>query len=299
MTRALVVNGDDFGLTPGVNAGILAAHLGGILTSASLFANAGATDEAIRIAAATPTLGVGCHLTLADGDPVLPPLSLPTLAPGGRFRPTWTSFIRAAMAGRIALAEIERELTAQIDRVRSAGITPTHLDAHKHVHAYPPVFDVVARLARRFRIRAVRVPCEDSPFTLMARYSAIPRAGRQAMENLALLPWSRADRRTLARYGLPASPRFLGRALTGVFTARRLQSMLRRVAHGVSELMSHPGYPDAALSTVRTRLRLERAREVELLTSPETIDFVVREGLVLMRHDGVLSHHSFVNRYAS
>ena len=49
MARALIVNGDDFGLTPGVNAGVLQAHLGGILSSASLFANAPATDQAIDI----------------------------------------------------------------------------------------------------------------------------------------------------------------------------------------------------------------------------------------------------------
>jgi predicted glycoside hydrolase/deacetylase ChbG (UPF0249 family) len=65
--RALVVNGDDFGLTPGINAGVLHAHTRGILTSASLFANAPATNDAIAIARRTSTLSVGCHLTLVDG----------------------------------------------------------------------------------------------------------------------------------------------------------------------------------------------------------------------------------------
>src|SRR5437870_9981369 len=109
-TRALVVNGDDFGLTSGVNAGIVEAHVRGILTSASVFANAPATDEAIRLARRIPTLGVGCHLALVDGDPVLPSSELPTLAPGGRFRPTWRTFIVDALTGRIALDEIEKEL---------------------------------------------------------------------------------------------------------------------------------------------------------------------------------------------
>jgi len=79
VTRGLIVNGDDFGLTPGVNAGILECHARGILTSASLFANAPATAAAIDIALRTPTLGVGCHLTLVDGRPILPADQLPTL----------------------------------------------------------------------------------------------------------------------------------------------------------------------------------------------------------------------------
>src|SRR5438128_1289589 len=116
MARALIVNGDDFGLTPGVNAGVLDAHLGGILSSASLFANAPATDQAIEIARRTPTLGVGCHLALVDGVPLLPASQVPTLAPTGQFRPTWSAFIQAALTGRLVFEEVERELVAQIDR---------------------------------------------------------------------------------------------------------------------------------------------------------------------------------------
>src|SRR6202049_4201935 len=77
--RSLVVNADDLGLTMGVNAGIFDAYDRGILTSASLFANAPATADAIRRAHVRPSLGVGCHLTLVDGQPTLSPERLPTL----------------------------------------------------------------------------------------------------------------------------------------------------------------------------------------------------------------------------
>jgi len=111
--RRLVVNGDDFGLTPGVNAGIADAHRAGILTSASVLANAPATDDAVRIARAMPSLGIGFHLALVDADAVLPAELVPTLAPRGHFRPTWRAFIADAVRGRIASVEIERELEAQ------------------------------------------------------------------------------------------------------------------------------------------------------------------------------------------
>ncbi len=286
--RTLVVNGDDFGLTPGVNAGILAAHKDGILTSASLFANAPETDAAIAIAHRTPTLGVGCHLTLVDGTPLLPSAQIPTLAPDGRFRPTWSGFLAAAWRRQVDFAEVERELEAQIDRIRAAGITVTHLDGHKHVHAYPPVFDIVARLARRFSIPAVRVPWERAPVRAVARHLLGGDARRQAVENLALTPWGRRDHRLLAVHGLPPAPTFLGRVLTGVFTARTFLALLARVGPGVSELMMHPGYPDAALDRVGTRLRAQRAAEVSLLTDPLTIDAIRRAGIVLARHGGAV-----------
>src|SRR5262249_20914256 len=152
--RRLVVNADDFGLTVGVNDGILDAHEHGILTSASLFANAPATADAIRRARWHPSLGIGVHLALVDGAPVLPPADVPTLVTGdGRFRRSWKPFVAACLRGRVSLVEVERELTAQIETIVAAGVLPTHLDTHKHVHAYPPIFAVVSRLAARFGIR--------------------------------------------------------------------------------------------------------------------------------------------------
>jgi hopanoid biosynthesis associated protein HpnK len=283
--RALVVNGDDFGLTAGVNAGILDAHARGILTSASLFANAPATADAIAIARRTPTLGVGCHLTLVDGVPMLPSSELPTLAAGGRLRPTWIAFIRDVVLGRIQIGEIERELTAQVQRLVDAGLTLTHLDSHKHVHAYPPVFAIVGRIARRFGIPAVRVPCEPRPLTLVRRYARAAGPRRQAIENLALVPWAARDRSWLRRNGFPPAARFLGRALTGAFTPAALRGLVESLPEGTSELMMHPGYPDAALDRVRTRLREERAREVRLLIDPATLAAVAHAGIALVRHD--------------
>jgi len=285
MMRALVVNGDDFGLAPGVNAGILDAHVRGVLTSASLFANAEATADAIAIAKRTPALGVGCHLALVDGAPVVASSELPTLAPGGRFRATWGAFVRDALVGRIRFAEIERELAAQIERLLADGVQLTHLDSHKHVHAYPPVFAIVARLARAYAVPTLRVPCEAPAIGVVRRYFRMPGARRQALENLALAPWSARDRRLLDACGLPPAPAFFGRVLTSLFTRESLDALLDSVPEGASELMTHPGYPDAVLDGVRTRLRAERAKEVELLIDPATHAIVERAGVVLTRHD--------------
>src|SRR5207248_8722340 len=106
-----------------VNDGIFDAHALGILTSASLFANAPGTADAVRRAASHPSLGIGAHLALVDGAPVLPPSQVPTLiADDGRFRASWKPFIVACLKGQVSLEEVERELTAQIERLRHAGV---------------------------------------------------------------------------------------------------------------------------------------------------------------------------------
>jgi len=288
--RRLVVNADDLGLTVGVNDGIFEAHDLGILTSASLFANAPATADAIRRAEARPSLGVGAHLTLVDGSPVLPSRQVPTLiADDGRFRRSWKPFIVACLQGRVSLVEVKEELTAQIEQLQRAGIALTHLDTHKHVHAYPPVFGVVAALAVRFGIAAVRVPYERwSRALLSAGEPGERRTARyQAFLNAAMWPWAQRNYRTAASLAL-RTPRLIGRIHTGVLSTPALRAMLRATTDGVTELMVHPGHVDDALRHTSTRLLRSREQELDLLCSMETRALMVGERIDLIRHD--LSH---------
>jgi chitin disaccharide deacetylase len=285
--RRLVVNADDLGLTIGVNDGIFDAHRHGILTSASLFANAPATPDAVRRTRLHPSLGVGVHLALVDGVPVLPPTHVPSLVEGdGRFRHSWKPFIVACLRGQVSLAQVEYELTAQVQRVLGAGITPTHLDAHKHVHGYPPIFAIVAGLAARFGIPVVRVPYERSfPLRVPSgdrRTRSTVR--RQALLNAATWPWARRNARTADSLDL-RTPQFIGRMHTGVLDKPALHALLRSTGPGITELMVHPGYLDEALAHTGTRLLESRARELDLLCSLETRAVIAGERIDLVRHD--------------
>jgi chitin disaccharide deacetylase len=282
--RRLVINADDLGLTVGVNDGIFDAHDHGILTSASLFAGAPATSDAIRRARSRPSLGMGVHLALVDGTPMLPPHRIPTLVEGdGRFRRSWKPFIVACLRGKVSIVEVELELTAQIERLRSAGVKLTHLDAHKHVHAYPPIFAVVARLAGRFGIPVVRVPWER---LARIRAEAEGRGPRrfQTLLNAALMPWARRDYRIAAAYGV-RTPNFVGRIHTGILSAAALAGLVRELQLGVTELMVHPGYFDDELERTGTRLLESRQRELDLLCSLEARALLVGERVDLVRHD--------------
>ena len=138
--RQLIVNADDFGFTRGVNAGIVRAFSAGILTSTTIMANGPAFEDAVELALTNPSLHVGCHLALVGGRPSAPPHAVPSLIDAaGDMPPTLTQLVVRLAAGRVRIADIEREFRAQIERVLGAGIKPSHLDTHKHTHIYPPV----------------------------------------------------------------------------------------------------------------------------------------------------------------
>src|SRR3984957_30431 len=124
MAARLIINADDFGLTKGINRAIAELHQAKALTSTTLMATGPAFDDAVAIAHANPSLGVGCHIVLTDGIPVSHPQSIPTLlgADGKTFRPSLIDFVQALLRGAIREDDIAREAGAQIEKLQRAGI---------------------------------------------------------------------------------------------------------------------------------------------------------------------------------
>lgn len=256
-SRRLIINADDFGLTAGVNRAILVLNAAGVLPSATLMATGSAFRDAVHGAFMQPALGVGCHVVLVDGAPVLHAADLPTLAPSGRFRTSLGAFVRALMMGQIRAEEIEREATAQIQRIRSAGMTVTHLDTHKHTHMFPGVRQPLLGAAQACGIAALRNPFE--PVWSRRATLKAPAARRMQVRALDLLraPFVQAVRRA----GIATTDGAMGVLATGILDAETLRRMLRAMPPGTWELVCHPGYADRALESAGTRLL--RSREVE------------------------------------
>lgn len=260
----LIVNADDFGLTAGVNRAIVELHCAGALTSATLMARAAATEEAIELSRATPTLGVGCHVVLADGEPVLPADKLPTLVDSrtGRFQPKLGAFLKRLLAGRIRPAEIEAEAAAQIALLQSKGVQLTHIDTHKHTHLFPAVLRPVLRAAKSAGIRAVRNPFE--PAWSRRATPGAPLLRRTEVCLLRLL--EPAFRRIVAEEEFLTTDGAVGVLATGTLDAAALASLVRNLpAAGTFELVTHPGYNDADLAQAHTRLLASRETEREAL----------------------------------
>ncbi|MBI3668561.1 MAG: ChbG/HpnK family deacetylase [Acidobacteria bacterium] len=284
--KRLVVNADDFGLTEGVNRGIVEAHERGILTSATLLANGEAFESAVALAQRAASLGVGVHLNLTDGRPVSDTAAVPSLvnAPGCFWGRPGRLAVRL-LSGKIRLAEVERELRAQIEKVCQAGVVVTHLDGHMHVHMLPAIFPIAIRLARACGIPAMRLPVERRAglWSLLRRNGSArstilkQHLGARAVAGLA----SRFGKRLReARLAYPSH--FYGLTQTGFLDAASLSAILMNLPEGTSELMCHPGYADRALHGARTRLVAQREAELAALTSPEIVDLIHRRGIELI-----------------
>ena len=261
----LILNADDFGLTAGVNRAVAELHRAGVLTSATLMARAAATEEAIAIARATPTLGVGCHVVLVDGEPVLPARELPMLVDQctGRFQPTSGAFVQRLLTGRFHSSEIEAETAAQIALLQSKGMKLTHIDTHKHTHIFPTVLQPVLRAARAAGIRAVRNPFEPAWSRRATPHAPLLRRAQVSLLRL-LEP---AFRRIVAEEGFATTDGAIGVLATGTLDAATVRSLLRNLPAGTWELVAHPGYHDPDLGHAHTRLLASRETEREALLS--------------------------------
>jgi len=259
----LIVDADDFGLTPGVNRAIIELHHAGVLTSTTLMARAAATEEAIDLARSTPTLGVGCHVLLVDGDPVLPPASIPTLInqKSGSLPTAITTFLARLFTGRIRSAEIQAEAAAQIALLQSRGLHLTHIDTHKHTHMFPAVLRPVLRAARAAGIRAVRNPFEP----VWAVRATAGASWARAAEVNVLRKLQAACRRIIAEEGFSTTDGTIAVVGTGILNIATARTLLSQLPPGTWELVTHPGYNDADLDKVRTRLRASRDIEREAL----------------------------------
>ena len=219
-------------------------------------------------------------MVLVDGEPVLSAKAIPTLVERktGRFRNSISGFLMRLLAGRINAEEIEAEAAAQIGALKSKGLALTHIDTHKHTHMFPPVLRPVLRAARKAGIGAVRNPFE--PAWAVRATGGAPLA--RVAEVGALRKLHGACRRIIAEEGFATTDGTIAVVGTGVLNAETLRGLLRQLPEGTWELVTHPGYNDADLDKVRTRLRGSREIEMEALEA-------VREfpGIELISYEGL------------
>jgi predicted glycoside hydrolase/deacetylase ChbG (UPF0249 family) len=284
--RNLIVNADDLGWTEGVNQGIAEAHQNGIVTSASLLANGAAFVSGVELARTTPALGVGVHLNLSDGEPVAERELVTTLLNDrGELEGKPESLLLRLARRSVLLEEIEQEWDAQIQKVRGAGIVPTHLDGHRHVHMLPGLFEIALRLAKRHGIAAVRISHEESSLRRALSSGAKQKGAvviRQGVQARGLKMLARAAREQAERAGIAAADYFCGIAQTGELTREGVVRLLEILPEGTTELMCHPGYVDADLAKSGTRLQGSRQAEVDILTNAEIRNLVASQGIRLI-----------------
>ena len=263
--KRLIVNADDFGLTAGINTAIIELNEAGVLTSSTLMASGPSFAAAVHLAFAQTPLGVGCHVVLVDGSPLLPAGEAGSLIGGSeggrpRFRPTLGRFARDLLRGRIREAEIEAETVAQIRRIQSSGLYVTHLDTHKHTHMFRGVLRPLLRAARHCGVGAVRNPFEPA-------WSVRATSGGSLMRRLEVralgtrrVSFAKATRQS----GIATTDGAIGVQATGSLDKPTLRNLLAGHAGGrlgtrLPSWLLRPG-------SRKTRTRLQASREVERQT---------------------------------
>lgn len=245
--KKLIVNADDFGLHPLINAGIIKGFREGFITSTSLMTSAPYWQQAVELARQNPALGIGVHLTLVGGvPPVLPAGQVRSLLDAdGLFLPDYVAFAKRFYTGGVRRSELEAELRAQLERALAADVNLTHVDSHQHTHVLPGVNALVLKLCCEYNIRRVRIPKEGYTFTGGYSTGLGRMVGRSGLSLCADMVAVRAD-----GLGLRHPQHFFGMLAGGHLNAGLIANILRQLPDGVSEIMTHPGLDAAELGKV-------------------------------------------------
>jgi predicted glycoside hydrolase/deacetylase ChbG (UPF0249 family) len=267
MTRQLIVNADDFGRTRGVSAGILRAHLEGIVTSTTAMMNMpGVAADLHQAKTEAPRLGVGVHLNFTAGRPLLPVEWCASLVDAhGHFLTRETI---AADPVHLKPDELREELKAQITAFKNAmEVLPDHLDAHHFVHLYPPFFEVYLDLADSFKL-PVRIPFprQEAELDHMP-----PITGDTPLETAKQI--GRTDQKILAARTVKSTDHFVATFYDKTVSVPFLMEILASLPQGSSELMTHPGLLDDQLRK-ESKYNLRREDELAVLTNSQVIEYL-------------------------
>lgn len=270
--KRLIVTADDFGASSEVNDAVEQAHRGGILTAASLMVAGDAVEDAVARARAMPTLGVGLHVVLVEGRPILPPERIPALVDSnGKFR---TDMARAGItifASPAARRQLTAEVDAQFAAFAATSLPLDHVNAHKHFHLHPTITGAILKAGRRHGMRSARAPVEPrGPLRAVDGTNAGPR-----VETI----WARLVRARMRRAGMLVPDQVFGLAWSGAMTADRVRGLLERLPDGLTEVYTHPAtgsYRDAAPG-------YDYRGELSALTDPLAKAVVTRDSIALGR----------------
>jgi hopanoid biosynthesis associated protein HpnK len=231
-----------------------------------------AVDDAVARARALPTLGVGLHIVLVDGWPVLPADQLPSLVDSyGRFRADMGRMSFKIFASPAARRQLALEVEAQFAAFAATGLPLDHVNAHKHFHLHPTVAATILRIGRRYGMKAVRAPIE-------------PRRLLRTIDGSRMVPrietaWARLVRRRMRAAKMSVPDQVLGLAWSGSMTAHRLRGLLEHLPPGLTEIYSHPAttsYPGSAPG-------YDYCGELAALTDPLAKGLIARNSVTLGR----------------
>lgn len=246
----LIINADDLGLTPGCNDGIIKGLTQGIVTDTTLMMNTKHTQDAVTKLKTHGINRVGLHLNLTFGGPLLPAAQVASLVDA---KGLFNRKVSQAVVN-MKPAEVQRELSAQVEKFLATGLGLTHLDSHHHAHAYPGILDVVMALAQQ-----LQVPVRQTGDVVRQRLTG---AGIATTDSISL---------DFYEQGVSSS---------------NLKEIILQQEQGTLEIMCHPAQPDQLLYDISS-YNVWREKELAILTSQEIQDFITTNGVRLVSFDAL------------
>lgn len=236
------MNADDFGLSPGINRGVMESVRRGYVSSVSLCVSGRALDEALALIKENPQLDVGLHIVLVGERPVARPGEIKSLLDNaGNFHKDALVFFRRYLLHRINAQEIEREINAQFQKARAAGINITHVDSHQHLHMLPGIMEITIRMCRRYNVPFIRT-CFCPP----ARHWRSAGKGKIFVQ-LGLNMLSVLARGKILARGLHSVDFSSGALHSGALNEGLFSAFLSSLKNGVTEIICHPACAEASL----------------------------------------------------
>lgn len=235
-----------------------------------------AFEHAIGLALATPELDYGVHLTLVEEKPLLEVDSIPSLVTrDGYFVDHASTFLKQYLLGHIDMKDVYRELDAQVGKVVDQGIAVSHLDSHQHVHMLPRVRQVVAELARKYSIPAIRYPHERLRWYMLNGLKNVRRIPPLMVLNTLCRLSGNSD--------YPGTAQFAGFVFGGNLNRTNLLTVLQHLKpHGVYELMCHPGNSDQ--DGVHDHWDYHWREELDALTDPDIKNYLRQKEIELISY---------------
>lgn len=260
--KRLIINSDDYGRSPDISRGIRDAHLRGVVTSTTCMMNIPTTAADVALALKeTPRLGMGVHLVLTMGKPILPRDKVPTIVDENGNNRKYDPFL--ANIPNLNMEEVKAEWRSQVEAfLKAAGRKPTHLDSHHHSSYFAPkLFRAMLELATEYDC-AIRFPFNNEIRSELKETSKhVPGLIRQ--------------------FDLRRPDCFLADFYDEDATHEKLLDILNNLNEGTSEVMCHPGYVDEAFVNESVYNR-QRERELHILTDPSIKEAVQANGIELI-----------------
>lgn len=235
----VVFNADDFGYSKGVNLGIIEASKNGVVTSTTIMANMPGFDHAMSLL--EHVIGKGVHLTLTTGKSLGGVYKTLTDELGNFIH--LTELTKKAEHGKIDLSEVEHEYILQIEKIRKAGVRPSHFDGHHHTQNLPGIVDVFLKLAEKYKVAT--------------RLSDKEKLKGKVINSIAI---------DTSFYGKNA-------------TYEQIEKILSNYDEDL-EIMCHPAYIDNFLHN-SSSYTVERTIELDVLTNPKLKDLLAEKKITL------------------